>query len=337
MPNPLLEQKALAEGKALALLSDREVISIEGQDRLTWLNSILSQELRTLAPGDSAEALQLDPHGHIEYVLHLIEDGERTWAIIESATADALVAWFDKMIFRSKVSVATADDLNVVASFVQPLAGAAISNEQQLVWQDPWMAEPVGSALYADASKRGQWNYFLSLVSKAAIDDVLADRQQAGTLALEALRVAAHRPSQPSELDEKTLPHELDWLSSAVHLSKGCYRGQESVAKVHNLGHPPRRLTLLHLDGSGHALADAGDKVFVSGTENEVGRITSIGQHFELGPIALAVLSRNVDEKAALFVRTQVGEIAANQETIVPPTAGQAANMKEKRASLLGK
>jgi len=122
-----------------------------------------------------------------------------------------------------------------------------------------------------------------------------------------------------------------------VHLSKGCYRGQESVAKVHNLGHPPRRLVLLHLDGSGHALADAGDKVFVSGTENEVGRITSIGQHFELGPIALAVLSRNVDEKAALFVRTQVGEIAANQETIVPPTAGQAANMKEKRASLLGK
>ena len=338
MPNPLLEQKALAEGKALALLSDREVISIEGQDRLTWLNSILSQELRTLAAGESAEALQLDPHGHIEYVLHLIEDGERTWAIVESATADALVAWFDKMIFRSKVSVAAADELVVVGGFGEPLAGSAISNEVQLVWVDPWMSDPVGSVRYAaGVVGRGTWNYWLALVSKAALDDILADRQQAGTLALEALRVAAHRPAQPNEIDEKTLPHELDWLSSAVHLSKGCYRGQESVAKVHNLGHPPRRLTLLHLDGSGHALADAGDKVFVSGTDNEIGHITSIGQHFELGPIALAVLNRNVDEKAALFVRTQVGEIAANQETIVPPTAGQAANMKEKRASLLGK
>lgn len=335
--NPLVEQRELLSGERVVVIDDRAVIKVSGADRLTWLHAMLSQNIANLKPGQSADALLLDANGRIEENIQIIDDGENSWLIVFAEHAEKLLAWLDQMIFRSKVSVATADDLNVVASFVQPLAGAAISNEQQLVWQDPWMSEPVGSALYAEASKRGQWNYFLSLVSKAAIDDVLADRQQAGTLALEALRVAAHRPSQPSELDEKTLPHELDWLSSAVHLSKGCYRGQESVAKVHNLGHPPRRLTLLHLDGSGHALADAGDKVFVSGTENEVGRITSIGQHFELGPIALAVLSRNVDEKAALFVRTQVGEIAANQETIVPPSAGQAANMKEKRASLLGK
>jgi folate-binding protein YgfZ len=335
--NPLVEQRELLSGERVVVIDDRAVIKISGADRLTWLHAMLSQNIANLKPGQSADALLLDANGRIEENVQIIDDGENSWLIVFAEHAEKLLAWLDQMIFRSKVSVAAADDLNVVASFVQPLAGAAISNEQQLVWQDPWMAEPVGSALYADASKRGQWNYFLSLVSKAAIDDVLADRQQAGTLALEALRVAAHRPAQPSEIDEKTLPHELDWLSSAVHLSKGCYRGQESVAKVHNLGHPPRRLTLLHLDGSGHALADAGDKVFVSGTENEVGRITSIGQHFELGPIALAVLSRNVDEKAALFVRTQVGEISANQETIVPPTAGQAANMKEKRASLLGK
>jgi folate-binding Fe-S cluster repair protein YgfZ len=109
------------------------------------------------------------------------------------------------------------------------------------------------------------------------------------------------------------------------------------VAKVHNLGHPPRRLVLLHLDGSGHALAAAGDQVFVSGTDNAIGRITSIGQHFELGPIALAVIGRNVDEKAPLFVRSEFGEIAANQETIVPPTAGMAANLAEKRKNLLGR
>ena len=336
--NPLVEQRELLDGRRVIVLDDRAVIKVSGADRLTWLHAMLSQNLANLKPGDSADALLLDANGRIEENIAIVDDGEHAWLIVQQSQAAKLLSWLDQMIFRSKVTVAAADDLQVVGSFGEPLAGSAISNEMQLVWQDPWMAEPISSARYApDITKRGQWNFFLSLVSKASLDDVLADRQQAGSLALEALRVAAHRPSQPNEIDEKTLPHELDWLSSAVHLTKGCYRGQETVAKVHNLGHPPRRLTLLHLDGSGHALADAGDKVFVSGTEVEIGHITSIGQHFELGPIALAVLNRNVDEKASLFVRTETGEVAANQETIVPPTAGQAANMKEKRATLLGK
>ena len=336
--NPLVEQRELLEGSRVVVLDDRKVIKVSGADRLSWLHAMLSQNLANLKPGQSADALLLDAHGRIEENLQIIDDGENAWLIVFANHFDKLLAWLDQMIFRSKVSVSAAPDLTVVGGFGEPLAGSAISNDVQLVWQDPWMQEPVGSVRYAaDLASRGAWNFWLALVSTATIDDVLADRQQAGTLALDALRVAAHRPAQPNELDDKTLPHELDWLSSAVHLSKGCYRGQESVAKVHNLGHPPRRLALLHLDGSGHALADAGDKVFVSGTDVEIGRITSIGQHFELGPIALSVLNRNVDEKAALFVRTQVGEIAASQETIVPQSAGQAANMKEKRATLLGK
>ncbi|MEN9749717.1 MAG: hypothetical protein RL149_795 [Actinomycetota bacterium] len=336
--NPLVEQRELLEGSRAVVLDDRAVIKVSGADRLAWLHAMLSQNIANLKTGQSSEALLLDANGRIEENILVIEDGESAWLIVYADHAEKLLKWLDQMIFRSKVSVEAADYLTVVATFVEPLPGAAIANEQQLVWQDPWMAEPLGSVRYAGAlESRGQWNYFLSLVTKTSLDDALAGYSRAGSLALEALRVAAHRPAQPNELDEKSLPHELDWLSSAVHLSKGCYRGQESVAKVHNLGHPPRRLTLLHLDGSGHALADAGDKVFVSGTETEIGHITSIGQHFELGPIALAILNRNVEEQAALFVRTEVGEIAASQETIVPPTAGQAANMKEKRASLLGK
>ena len=336
--NPLVEQRELLEGLRVVVLDDRKVIKVSGVDRLTWLHAMLSQNLANLKPGQSADALLLDANGRIEENLQIIDDGENSWLIVYAQHFEKLLTWLDQMIFRSKVSVSAASELKVVGGFGEALAGSAISNDVQLVWQDPWMAEPIGSVRYAvETSSRGPWNFWLALVSSATIDDLLADRQQAGTLALDALRVAAHRPAQPNELDDKTLPHELDWLSSAVNLSKGCYRGQESVAKVHNLGHPPRRLTLLHLDGSGHALADAGDKVFVSGTDVEIGHITSIGQHFELGPIALAVLNRNVDEKAALFVRTEVGEIAANQEVIVPQTAGQAANMKEKRATLLGK
>jgi len=325
--NPLVEQRDLIAGSRVVVIDDKSVIKVSGEDRLTWLNAMLSQNVAMLTAGQSAEGLFLDAQGRIEHSVHLIEDGQSTWLIVSAEHLEKLLKWLDMMIFRSKV-VVESSAFKVVGSF-----GAGVSG---LVWQDNWTKDPIGSVRYA--AKLGEtWDYFESLVTEDELARILTETKQAGTLALDALRVAAHRPWQPNELDEKTLPHELDWLSSAVHLTKGCYRGQESVAKVHNLGHPPRRLVLLHLDGSGHALAEAGDQVFVSGTDNSVGRITSIGQHYELGPIALAVISRNVDEKAALFVRTEFGEIAANQETIVPPTAGMAANLAEKRKNLLGR
>jgi folate-binding protein YgfZ len=156
-------------------------------------------------------------------------------------------------------------------------------------------------------------------------------------MAADALRIAAGRPSAIGEVDEKSLPHELDLLATAVHLSKGCYRGQESVAKVHNLGHPPRRLTFLHLDGSEHSLPDVGDQVRVSGEEKIVGKITSTGQHFEMGPIALAVISRSVAEDVALEVLGSSGVIAATQEVIVPSDAGKVADIpKLPRLKLAG-
>ena len=325
--NPLVEQRELLGGERFVVLDQKKVIELTGEDRLTWLNAMLSQNVANLKPGDSAEGLLLDAQGRIEHEVHVIALEDSALLTVAADKAEQLLRWLDMMIFRSKVKV-SATDFRVVGSF-----GVAVSATS---WRDSWTAEPVASVRYAE--RLGEpWPYFESLVTDAELETLKAGRKQAGSLALEALRVAAHRPWQPNELDDKTLPHELDWLSSAVHLSKGCYRGQESVAKVHNLGHPPRRLVLLHLDGSGHALAESGDQVFVSGTENSVGRITSIGQHFELGPIALAVISRNVDVNAPLYVRTEVGEIAAKQETIVPPTAGMAANLAEKRKNLLGR
>jgi folate-binding protein YgfZ len=165
--------------------------------------------------------------------------------------------------------------------------------------------------------------WFEHLLEVSSVDNALDNLGLAGTMAADALRVAAGRPLAASEIDEKSLPHELDLLSTAVHLSKGCYRGQESVAKVHNLGHPPRRLTFFHLDGSEHSLPDVGDEVRVSGQDKIVGKITSAVQHFEMGPIALAIISRSVAEDAALEVSSSGGMIAATQEIIVPQSAGK--------------
>ncbi len=82
-------------------------------------------------------------------------------------------------------------------------------------------------------------------------------RAPAGFDAYEALRVEARRPRFGVDTDHRTIPNELQWLRTAVHLDKGCYRGQETVARVHNLGRPPRRLVLLHLDGVSEVLRRA--------------------------------------------------------------------------------
>jgi folate-binding Fe-S cluster repair protein YgfZ len=100
---------------------------------------------------------------------------------------------------------------------------------------------------------------------------------------------------------------------------------------VHNLGHPPRRLVMLHLDGSGHLLPELGAEVSLG--EVVVGKVTSAAQHHEMGPIALALVTRRTDEAAEL----SVGGIAAAQELIVPASAGKAANIDAQRTLLMGK
>lgn len=335
--NPLIEQRNLAEGKAVVDLGPRGIITVAGVDRLDWLHSLLSQNLKNLKPGQSAEALLLDPQGHIEQVIHFIDDGEASWLIVEAEQKEALLAWLGKMVFRMRVAVADrSDEFAVVGHIGDPLPEAAESNGVALSWVDPWPGVVTGGVRYSRAWP-AKWAWTENLVPKSMLADLIAGHEKAGTLSYDALRIAAHRPRQLTEVDGKALPHEFDWMSTAVHMSKGCYRGQETVAKVHNLGHPPRRLTFLHLDGSGHDLPEVGDEVLVAGTENARGKITVAAQHHEMGPIALALLSRSVPEDAALVVRAKFGEIAANQEVIVPASAGKAADLPKRNLLMGGK
>lgn len=335
--NPLIEQRNLAEGKAVVDLGPRGIITVAGVDRLDWLHSLLSQNLKNLKPGQSAEALLLDPQGHIEQVIHFIDDGEASWLIVEAEQKEALLAWLGKMVFRMRVAVADrSDEFAVVGHIRDPLPEAAESNGVALSWVDPWPGVVTGGVRYSRAWP-AKWAWTENLVPKSMLADLIARHEKSGTLSYDALRIAAHRPRQLTEVDGKALPHEFDWMSTAVHMSKGCYRGQETVAKVHNLGHPPRRLTFLHLDGSGHDLPEVGDEVLVAGTENARGKITVAAQHHEMGPIALALLSRSVPEDAALVVRAKFGEIAANQEVIVPASAGKAADLPKRNLLMGGK
>lgn len=325
--NLLGEQQRLALGEAVVDLSDRAVLSITGEDRLTWLDSLTSQSVARLAPGESAETLLLDPTGRLEYDIRLVDDGVTTWLLLDAAEAPGLQSWLARMVFMLRVEVADVSaDFATIGTLGDPPVTAAAPNGVPLVWHDPWIAVQRGGHQYSLSTEHpsASWTYSEILVERSHLAAV-ATLPVAGTLALEALRIAAWRPRLATEADERTIPHELDWLRSAVHLTKGCYRGQETVAKVHNLGHPPRRLVLLHLDGSEGVLPKHGDPVLLG--DAEVGLVTSVALHWELGPVALAVIKRSTDPAVDLVVRASEADIAAAQEVIVPTSAGAEADV----------
>ena len=350
--NPMIEQRRLLAGEAIVDLSHRGVLSVSGPDRLSWLNSIASQELRGLVPGESTEMLLLDQTGRLEYAIQVLDDGVETWLMVEAAELPGLHVWLDKMRFTLRVQVVDhtlsyatmgtmATDLSAV-----PL-GPAAPNGVPLVWRDPWVGVSTGGYQYSEAPLHpgASWHWTEALVPRASLSTLrdalrsagptgIGTVMAAGLLAFEARRIAAWRPRRATEVDERSIPHELDWLRTAVHLNKGCYRGQETVAKVHNLGHPPRRLVLLHLDGSESVLPVHGDEVQADrqlpGGEPErrfVGTITSSAIHYELGPIALAVIKRTVPATVTLYVQSQGIEVSASQEVIVPQSAGSVAEI----------
>ena len=329
------EQRRLAAGAAVAPLGDRTVIEVAGPERLSWLDSITSQSVGRLAPGESTELLVLDPQGRVEHAAGVFDDGASTWLIADAGDAEALAAWLTRMKFRTQATVEVRSDLVLVGyidggAVADPASAAASApNGLALVWADPWQRISVGGHQYAEVAEHPGVDYawrvaILTEDSAAALADALGRDALAGLLAAEALRIAAWRPRWTTEVDERSLPHESDWIRSAVHLSKGCYRGQETVAKVHNLGHPPRRLAALHLDGSDAVLPEPGAPVFAG--DEEVGHLTSVARHHEDGPIALAILSRRAPI-GDLVVRADGIDIAASQQVIVPADAGATANV----------
>jgi len=317
--DPHAEQRRLAAGRGSVDLSHRGVITVTGPDRLTWLHSLTTQHLETLAPGTSTTALILSPHGHVEHEMHLADDGTTTWITVEPGDAPALVAYLDSMRFMLRVEVADASaDWAVVW---QPLREV---DPDRVTWLVP--ADMAGQGVTDAGSDRGgDASKYIDhrpealvgrevIVPRTDLLGVLGD-EPAGTWALEALRVAAAVPRLGHETDHRTLPHEVGWIGPAVHLAKGCYRGQEAVARVHNLGAPPRRLVLLHLDGGAESLPAHGDPVLLG--DREIGWVASAARHYELGPLATAVIKRSVDPAADLVVRASSGEIAAGQEVVV--------------------
>jgi folate-binding protein YgfZ len=324
--DPMREQRLLDREAGLVDRSNRGVITITGPDRLSWLHNLTTQHLLTLAPGEGTELLVLSPHGHVEHDAFVADDGEAAYLDVEPGTAPALVDFLLKMRFMTRVEVADVSSDFALLSLVGPAAGDALARLGVETPAAP-IAQPIPGAKFAsrDVASRptvvyatvalpgGGWarrheDRIDLLVPTASVEGVRAGLAvpDAGIWAYEAHRVAARRARFGFESDHRTLPAEIDLLGPAVHLDKGCYRGQETVARVHNLGRPPRRLAFVHLDGvSTDTLPATGTDVVSDG--RTVGFVGSSARHHELGMIALVVLKRSVPDDAQLLI----GESAA--------------------------
>jgi folate-binding protein YgfZ len=278
---PNQEQKALVAGDAWADLSHRGVISISGTERLTWLHALTTQHVEKLEAGKWVEALILDVQGHVIDQLFLVDDGNATWLHTENSRTQEILDYLNKMKFMLEVEVK--DQSNDYAVLRAPDKSDLLGGPYALV-------------------PRGELKETTDAFSKA--------HTQVGMWAIEAERVAQGRARLLFETDHKSIPNELGFINKAVHMDKGCYRGQETVAKVFNLGQPPRKLVRLHLDGSMVAMPEHGAKVFLE--DKEVGFIGTLARHYELGPIALAVIKRNVPADATLICEG----VSASQEEL---------------------
>jgi hypothetical protein len=302
--DPLREQRAMATTAGLVDRSHRDVLTVAGPDRLPWLHSICSQHVSGLGDGDSTESLVLSPHGHVEQHWQVTELGGIVWIDTEPGAAPEVLGYLEKMRFLKRVELADVSTDWAVLSLIGPTSADALRGAELPVPEDGRAVALPGGGFVRSMSWPGAGGYDLIVPRPAAatVSAALhaAGAAPAGIWAFEALRVEARRPRFGFETDHRTIPHEVGWIGSAVHLDKGCYRGQETVARVQNLGRPPRRLVLVYLDGESDVLPQPGTPLEVDG--RAVGFLGTAVHHHELGPIGLAVVKRSITPEAKATV-----------------------------------
>jgi folate-binding protein YgfZ len=279
---PVKEQRALEAGTAWADLSHYNIVAVSGVDRLQWLHDLTTQFVSDLEPGLWKSNLILDARGHIEFQFNIVDDGQTSFLVLDPGYIDQLIEYLTKMKFMLRVDVRDA-------------------SSEYAVLRAPGMPNEIGGPF--------------ALVPRAEVVEMKKTfggvATQVGTWALDAERVAAGRPRIGFETDHKSIPNEIGVLHGAVHMKKGCYRGQETVAKIYNLGNPPRRIVMLHLDGSDVGFPAKGTAIENDGVK--VGFIGTVARHHELGTIALAIVKRNTPTDATLTI----DGIPASQQVIV--------------------
>ncbi|BBF99295.1 MULTISPECIES: CAF17-like 4Fe-4S cluster assembly/insertion protein YgfZ [Pseudonocardia] len=332
--DPPAEQRAMARSAAVVDRSHRDVLAVTGEERLSWLHLLLTQHVSELPPGTGTEALVLDIQGRVLHHMGVAATEDTVYLDTEPGEGAPLLDYLGKMVFWSKVEPRDATPELAVLTVVGPDVPAVLERaglpvpaaphgvlgleDGGFVRRTPWPGKDAADVVVPRTESGTWWSTLTAAGARAA-----------GTIAFEALRVESRSPRLHLDTDERTIPHEVGWIGPAVHLTKGCYRGQETVARVANLGRPPRRQVLLHLDAGDEELPRTGDPVQRDG--RAVGRVGTVVQHHELGPVALALVKRSVPVDAELTAGAEdrVSPVTIDPDSYEPdpdrPPPGRAA------------
>lgn len=303
--NPLGEQRWAGEGGVVVDRSHRTVLEVSGPDAAAYLTTLLSQKLDDAPVGFAAGALNLDAHGHVLQYADVLRVGEERFLLdLPASDGEDLAEYLRAMVFWSNVEITEADlglltVLGAAATEVPQRAGVAGAAMRAVEWRSPRVDLLVPRAELPDAVR--------SLTTTGI--------RLAGLMAFTAERVRALEPERATDLDAKSIPHEVPhWIgrgghAGAVHLNKGCYRGQETVARVENLGRSPRVLVMLQLDGSVPELPAAGTEIRAVASGRKVGRLGTVVQDCEYGPIALALLKRSALNSGPLAAKDCAAQV----------------------------
>ena len=331
--NPLGEQRAFERSAGAVDRSHQRVLQISGADTLTWLNSLISQKIDALDPGSTTYGLILDAKGHIEHAFTIVQpqepsptraDEPSVYLISEPDTFDALQTYLTHMVFWSAVSVHEVDValITVIGPDAPTIMAQTFGSHRTPATPaatTPPDTLPDGTITFTDPLVGTEDSIHL-LVPRPALTDAFtalinAGAKPAGLMAYEAERVKAVIPEVHADLDDHTVPHEIEAFigtpanaptqratvddgptTSYVHLNKGCYRGQETVSRIHNLGRPPRLLVKLQVDGYSARRPEPGEAITYG--KRKVGRIGTVVDDCDEGPIALGLVKRSIVEKA---------------------------------------
>lgn len=306
------QYRQLREECGLLDRSERGKLLVSGSEAAEYLQGQLTNDVEAIGPGEGAYAALLDRKGHMQGDMRVLRPGEGPDLLLdtEPEALEAVRRHLGMYKIGRDVDVVDVTAERALLSLIGPraveIAGSAALPEN--FCEEVTIA---GTKVLAAGTASG-----IDLICEAEARERVAEELLAAGAAgvspeaAEILRIEAGRPRFGAEMGTETMPAEAGIVEQAVSFTKGCYIGQETVARLHYKGKPNRHLRGLKLSGAG---AQAGDPISVG--EKEVGRLGSAGVSPAFGPIGMAILRREAEPGATVAV----GEDGVTAEVVALP------------------
>jgi len=317
--DPTAEETALLDGVGVCDASRRTQIAVSGEDRAAFLHNMCTNEIRKLPVCAGCETFLTNAQGRILAYGHVFCEPDRLILETVPGQAAAIIEHLDRYIIREKVELADLTEERAELLLGGPKAGSLI---QSLVEQDVpptnlahRQVEISGSLVNVRCVELiGRGSYLLDCPAGGVAELwrtlCSAGATPCGELAADAARIATAVPAYGRDITDKNLPQEIGRNRQAISFTKGCYIGQETVARIDALGHVNRLLVKLQF--AGKEVPRPGDPLTTGGAE--VGQVTSAAFCHRLqAAIALAYVRRGQDAAGTLL------QSAAGDATVQPP------------------